>query len=73
MKKDKKSPTQIFFVISGEVEGSYRDLGKAKAAALELCAVNSQRYYVLEVVRVWEVDVPEEPEPEIREGSLDDW
>lgn len=69
----KKPLTSVFVVVSENgIEGTKTTFHSAKEQADNLWICEDKPSKILEVVNAWDVDLPEEPNPEISKMDLED-
>ena len=68
-----KKITSVFVVVdSGGIRGVRKSFNLAKEKADELFDVEDSSSTILEVINAWEVQAPEEPQPEVTSVDLED-
>ena len=68
-----KKLTSIFVIVnSNGIQGTRKTFNLAKEKADELFIFEDSSSTILEVVNAWEVQAPEEPQPEVTSVDLED-
>jgi len=66
-----KQPEKMYFVVSVHgLQGSSKVFKKAEAIAKRCVEDGHCDVYILETVKAWGVEIPEEPQPEVFEADL---
>lgn len=68
-----KKLTSVFLVVDSDgIQGTYKTFNLAKEKSEELWQYEDKDSKILEVVNVWSVGLPEEPQPEVTSVALED-
>lgn len=68
----KRKFDRLYFIVPSSSALVHQSYANAVESAKEECSISGEDFYILEVVKMSQVSIPQEPEPEVSECDLEE-